>query len=200
MVATAGVGDYEWWKYVIMPFMSGFVGWLTNILALEMTFGPIEFFGIEMFRLKGQPWGLFGWQGIIPTKAEKMASICFDLMTERLLDVQAIFSRLDPIKFAYSMEDGLLLLMDKIINEVAMDYMPTAWERLPDDVKDEVVILVDKESTEFLTSFIADMQINIYEVLDMKEMTVSACVANKKLINKIFLECGDKVRSDLLAT
>ena len=41
---------------------AGFVGYLTNVLALEMTFRPIEFFGIELFRIKGQPWGFFGWQ------------------------------------------------------------------------------------------------------------------------------------------
>jgi len=119
-----------------MPFMAGIVGWFTNVLALEMTFRPIEFFGIELFRIRNQPWGLFGWQGIIPTKAEKMASICFDLMTTKLLDIHEIFSRLRPEKFSEVMEDGVLLLMDSIINEVANEYMPTAWQKLPQDVKD----------------------------------------------------------------
>ena len=57
-----GVGDYPWWQYFIMPFMAGVVGWGTNVLALQMTFYPIEFIGIELFRIKNQPWGLFGWQ------------------------------------------------------------------------------------------------------------------------------------------
>ena len=57
-----------------IPNRAGVVGYITNVLALEMTFRPIEFFGPEIFRIKNQPWGLFGWQGIIPTKAEKMAS------------------------------------------------------------------------------------------------------------------------------
>ena len=61
------------------------MGYITNFLALEMTFRPIEFFGYEFLRIKNQPWGIFGWQGIIPTKAEKMASVTFDLMTTKLL-------------------------------------------------------------------------------------------------------------------
>uniref|UniRef100_A0A7S4NF87 DUF445 domain-containing protein n=1 Tax=Odontella aurita TaxID=265563 RepID=A0A7S4NF87_9STRA len=186
------VGCYEWWEYFIMPFMAGIVGWFTNVLALEMTFRPIEFFGIELFRIRNQPWGLFGWQGIIPTKAEKMASICFDLMTTKLLDIHEIFSRLRPEKFSEVMEDGVLLLMDSIINEVANEYMPTAWQKLPQDVKDEIVIMGDKASSEFLTAFMSDMQEHVDDVLDIKQMTVAACVKNKPLVNKIFQECGDK--------
>ena len=77
---TMGVGDdgdskffkYQWWQYFIIPWIAGFVGYITNVLALEMTFYPVEFWGIEIFRIKTEPWGLFGWQGIIPTKAHKM--------------------------------------------------------------------------------------------------------------------------------
>jgi len=57
-----GAADFEWWKYFIMPWMAGIVGWITNIIALKMTFYPTEFVGVELFRLKDQPWGLFGWQ------------------------------------------------------------------------------------------------------------------------------------------
>jgi uncharacterized membrane protein YheB (UPF0754 family) len=95
---------YVWWKYLIMPFMSGIVGWFTNVLALEMTFKPIEFWGIEWFRIKGEPWGFFGWQGIIPTKAEKMAEVTVTLMTEKLFKIEDIFKRLDPEKFYLACE------------------------------------------------------------------------------------------------
>ena len=140
-----------------MPFIAGTVGWGTNVLALQMTFLPIEFFGVELFRIKDQPWGLFGWQGIIPTKAEKMASVCFELMTTKLLDIREIFNRLQPERFSEVMEEGVLLLMDSIINEVAMEYMPNVWKTLPQDVKDEMVIVADSASPEFLTAFMADM-------------------------------------------
>lgn len=66
---------YEWWQYFMIPWVAGFVGYLTNVLALEMTFYPVEFWGIELFRIKTEPWGLFGWQGIIPTKAHKMGKL-----------------------------------------------------------------------------------------------------------------------------
>ena len=60
-------------------------------------------------------------------------------------------------------------------------------------VKNEAVLTAHRACPEFLTAFIADMQANIHSVLDIKEMCITACVRNKKIVNKIFQECGDKV-------
>ena len=85
-----------------------------------------------------------------------------------------------------------LLLMDKVIHEVANEYMPTAWNALPKDVKDDIILMTDQESNVFLADFMRDMQKHVDDVIDIKDMTVSACVANKPLVNKIFQECGEK--------
>jgi len=181
-----------WWKYFIIPWIDGFTGYITNVLALQLTFWPIEPLGCVLFRIKNQPWFLFGWQGIIPTKARKMACISFDLITTKILDIQEIFNQVDPVQFAKVMDDAILLLMDKVINEVAMETMPQAWSNIPQAVKDDIVITADNESIIFMTSFMKDMQAHIHDVVDIKEMCVNACVQNKHLIVKIFKECGDK--------
>jgi uncharacterized membrane protein YheB (UPF0754 family) len=161
-------------------------------LALYMTFYPIEFWGIELYRYKDEPWGLFGWQGIIPSKAEKMATIAFELMTAKLFNIKEIFHRLDPDRFAEVMEDSVLLMMDSIIDQVAVAYMPTVWASLPKEVKDDVVVTMDQECEPFMSAFMKDMQDHVDDVVDIKHMTVTACVANKPLIVKIFQECGDQ--------
>ena len=53
-------GAWQWnWE---VPFsgclvqVAGLVGYGTNVLALEMTFYPVEFWGIELFRIKTEPW------------------------------------------------------------------------------------------------------------------------------------------------
>jgi len=192
MVATAGVSDYEWWKYFIVPFMSGAVGWGTNVLALHMTFYPLEFFGINLFRPKGQPWGFFGWQGIVPTKVEKMAGVTFDLMTTKLIDIGEMFNKLDPNIFADVMKDGLLLIVDSTIDEIARKHMPTVWDALPHDVKNGIIVSAAEECPEFLAGFMIDMQKHIFDVWDAKAMSIQTCVDNKSLFNEMFLECGEK--------
>ena len=184
--------EYEWWEYFLIPWIAGLVGYVTNVLALTLTFYPYEFFGIEIFRLKGEPWGIIGWQGIIPTKAEKMATICFELMTTRLFSIHEIFGRLDPKRFAEVMEDAILLMMDSVINEVANEYMPQAWNSMPKEVRDDIIVTADKESGKFMYGFMKDMQEHVDDIVDIKEMSVKACVENKPLIVKIFQECGEQ--------
>mmetsp|Transcript_1397 Transcript_1397/g.1890 ORF Transcript_1397/g.1890 Transcript_1397/m.1890 type:complete len:413 (+) Transcript_1397:229-1467(+) len=183
---------YAWWEYFLIPWIAGGVGYITNVLALQMTFSPLEFWGIELWRYKDEPWGFFGWQGIIPSKAEKMATVAFELLTAKLFDIKVIFLRLDPKKFSEVMSDSVLLMMDDIINEVANEYMPTVWESLPQDVKDDIVLTTDNETGSFLAEFMVDMQAHVDDVVDVKHLTVKHCVENKHLIVKIFKECGDK--------
>lgn len=184
--------EYEWWTYFLIPWIAGFVGYFTNVLALEMTFYPLEFWGIPLFRLKDEPWGLFGWQGIIPTKAEKMASISFDLFTTKLFSVRDIFSRLDPNRFSQVMEDPLLLLMDQVVTTTAERYMPNLWNSLPQAVKDDIIVTTSTENNRFLAGFMKDMQEHVEDVVDIKHLAVQACVQHKELIIKVFQECGDK--------
>jgi hypothetical protein len=87
--------------------------------------------------------------------------------------------------------------MDEVINETATLFMPDFWNGLPSEVRDEVVVLADRASPIFLESFISDLQEHIEDVLDIKAMCVDTCAENKKLVNKIFMECGDKVSTNV---
>ena len=102
------------------------------------------------------------------------------------------FDKLEPEKFAESMAEGSLLMIDEIVQEVALKYMPAAWNRLPDDVKDEIVVVANSESHTFYSNMLKDMQDNIYDVYDLKNMAVNACVEQKHLLNTIFQEVGAK--------
>ncbi|VEU43590.1 unnamed protein product [Pseudo-nitzschia multistriata] len=166
-----------WWKYFLIPLIDGAVGYFTNVLALQMTFAPLEFVGIPLVRFPEQPFGLFGWQGIIPAKARKMATISFDLMTTRLLDLQEIFNQIDPVKFAEAMDEAILLMLDNVISEVAMETMPNTWGNIPQAVKDDIIVTADNESGKFLTEFMKDMQAHVYDVVDIKEIELgNACI------------------------
>ena len=50
------------WVYIIIPFLSGIVGYVTNVIAIWMTFHPTEFKPFKVWQPSGQPIGLFGWQ------------------------------------------------------------------------------------------------------------------------------------------
>ena len=95
------------WVYIIIPILSAIVGYLTNVVAVWMTFHPTEFAPARVWQPEGQPFGLFGWQGIIPAKAVSMTQLLCDVFMDKVLDIDAIFSRVDPARVAHLMHDRM---------------------------------------------------------------------------------------------
>ena len=81
--------------FLAIPVVAAGVGFGTNYLGVEMLFYPIEYFGIELWRLEDTPWGLFGWQGVVPTKTKQMAERLVDVITAKLLSLPEAFGRID---------------------------------------------------------------------------------------------------------
>ena len=109
------------WLYITVPISAAIIGWSTNVVALLLTFWPLEFTGINISRNfcgKKQPIGLLGWQGIIPTKAPDMAKKCIQLMTRELFSLQDVFSRIEPETIAEIMKPQLVPVIHKLIDSV----------------------------------------------------------------------------------
>ena len=114
------LSDPAFWKHLSIPVVAGLIGWGTNWLAIQMTFAPLDFVGIP-------PW--LGWQGIIPAKARKMASIAVDAT---LASLREIFDRMEPERIAghvvRTFEPRLDDMIDELMRErgVAVGYV-TNW-------------------------------------------------------------------------
>eukprot|EP00004_Rigifila_ramosa_P011123 TRINITY_DN2345_c1_g1_i1.p1 TRINITY_DN2345_c1_g1~~TRINITY_DN2345_c1_g1_i1.p1 ORF type:complete len:417 (+),score=115.67 TRINITY_DN2345_c1_g1_i1:36-1253(+) len=176
----------RWWEYVLIPVMSAVVGYVTNIIALKMTFYPLEFFGVYQF----WPGIGLGWQGIIPMKAEKMATIAVDLMTTKLINIEDIMRRLDPVMISRELAPVLNRMLEQIISEVALQESPGVWEALPSRVKDEIIHTAAEDAPAVIESMALEVRNNIMDVFDLKKMVVDSLVKDKELLNTIFLKCG----------
>lgn len=171
----------SWLAYASLPVMSALVGWGTNWLALKMTFYPLEPIGWP-------PW--FGWQGIIPSKAAKMAKRSVELMTEQLVTVDDIVSRLDPDRVAQVLEPALELLVRRLADEMFEEHAAKLWNRMPRAVREQFYKRALKETPEVTRRVIEEMHARSGELFDLEEMVVEALVRDKALLNELFLRCG----------
>lgn len=170
------------WLYLSMPITSGLVGYGTNVLAIKMMFRPLEFVGIK------PPF--LGWQGIIPRKAGKMASISVDTLVPKLVSEQEIFERLDPERVAEAIERPVVELVDQLMEEIMREYQPTLWESLPLRVRDLLIERVKREAPEVVADVMADIRNNVDNLFDLKDMVITTLMRDKQLINTIFEETG----------
>lgn len=181
---AAAIADFKAniWLYLSMPFTSGIIGFVTNVIAIKMMFYPLDFLGIK------PPY--LGWQGIIPRKAGKMASIACDTLVPRLITEREIFDRLDPNRVAAEIEKPILALVDNLMEEIMREYEPTLWETLPITVRNIIIKRIQDDAPEVVAQVMSEIRNNIETVFDLKDMVVTTLIRDKALINTIFQETG----------
>ncbi|RSM82184.1 DUF445 domain-containing protein [Kibdelosporangium aridum] len=179
------VADFQrnWHVYASMPVIAALIGYVTKVVAIRMMFRPIEFRGIRPF---------FGWQGIVPRKAARMAAIACDTMTDRLISAGEVVQRLDPERVAKELQRPLLEAVAEITREIAEEYQPALWESLPPQAQDLVVRRVQAEAPNVVKGILATVQSDVDSVFDLKGMVVENLVKDKELLNRIFLEAGKR--------
>jgi len=171
------------WLFLSMPVIAAIIGYVTKIAAVRMMFQPLEFIGIKPY---------IGWQGVIPRKAEKMASIAVDVITSKLITVEEIFSRLDPKQIASEIETPMLGAVEQITREVLAQHQPGLWEMLPNFARERLIKRVQAEAPQVVAEVMKDLRSNIGEVFDLKHMVISALLRDKRLLNRVFAEVGRK--------
>ncbi|HEY2062423.1 DUF445 domain-containing protein [Amycolatopsis sp. NBC_01480] len=162
----------HWHVYLTMPFIAALIGYLTKRVAIEMMFRPLEFVGIKP---------VFGWQGVIPANARRMATTAVDLLTKNLLDPREVFARLDPEEMLKELETPLLKAVDDVTREVMETYQPRLWELLPTRAQQLLVDQVRAQAPEVVKRLLREVSANIDDVLDVNEMLINAMVRDKTL-------------------
>jgi len=171
----------DMWLYISIPFISGIIGYVTKVVAIQMMFSPMEFVGIKPF---------LGWQGIVPRKAEKMAMISVDLMTSKLIKPSEIFARLDPQRIAKEIEVPMMAAAEDIVRDVAQQYQPGLWEGMPEFARQKIINRVKAESPAVVAAIMQEVKNNTDKYFDIKHMVLTNLMKDKALLNDIFKKVG----------
>jgi uncharacterized membrane protein YheB (UPF0754 family) len=173
--------NVEFWKYVSIPFVAAVVGWVTNWIAIKMTFLPLDFIGIRPF---------LGWQGIIPGKAIKMATIFVDETMFKLGKLSEVFEQMDPKRIAEHVGRYVEPRLDEYVDDIMQERSPAIWENTPAMIKDQIYAAVRREIPNRVARLMEEIGNNVEELVDLKDMVIGQMVKDKALLNRLFLESG----------
>jgi uncharacterized membrane protein YheB (UPF0754 family) len=175
----------HWYVYIGVIILAGFIGWITKVIAIEMMFRPIDFKGVKLGPIP------LGWQGVLPRRAAHMASVANDMLIgEGLLDPKELIDRLDPERVAEAVREPLLESIEQITHEVASSIQPGLWDNLPDSVRNMIVSRVQGNAPEVVKRILEDIQANIYELFDMRNLLITVQIREKEILQKVFREAG----------
>lgn len=171
----------EFWKHASIPFVAGLVGWGTNWVAIRLTFLPLEFVGWRPY---------FGWQGIIPSKAAKMARIFVEKTMFRLGTLQELFQSMEPEAISSHVSELLDGRLEGYTDEVMFYGSPGVWKLTPQAIKQKVYARVRERMPQLVDGLVREITEKIEDLVDFKEMLVDTLEADRSLLNRLFLESG----------
>lgn len=167
---------------LMMPFTYGFVGWMTNWVAIRMTFYPLNFWGIPPY---------LGWQGILPRKSHKMADKAVDVITERLIKIEEVFDKVDSKQVEKELRPLLKDVSASVVKDIIDDINPTLWDLMPEPVKSEIIQQSQNQAPQTIKAIIQQIRANIYQVFDLKGLVLKSLTGpNVALTVEMFQRVG----------
>ena len=171
----------EFWKHLSIPVVAALVGWSTNWVAVRLTFQPLEFVGLRPY---------LGWQGIIPSKAGKMARIFVDKTMFRLGTLEEVFRHMEPDRIAAHISEVMDRRLEAYTDEIMFYGNPTVWKLLPRAIKNNIYDRVREEMPALVRNLMREAAENVEELIDFKDMLTERLEGDKDLLNRLFLEAG----------
>ncbi len=166
---------------LLIPLIAGFVGYITNVIAVKMMFQPLEFVGIKP---------LLGWQGIVPANALRLANTGLKLVTSQLLKVPELFVDFDARGFVDEHGKRIREMTRKSIEDKAAEHFPQMWKALSAQIKEQVFKMAEDEVMSLSADVMASAAENIEQLLDVEQVVTDAVVNDKSLMNTVFLTVG----------
>jgi hypothetical protein len=185
---------------ISIPIFSAIAGLVTNWTGVIMLFAPARFTGFYVPGLKSlypflprkvqilplfAPNGILGFQGFVPCRAEKMASLIVSKSIARIGTVRDFYEQLDPDRLAHTLADRARPDVRRITTEVIESEHRQLWEALPNRVKETVLRTVDAELPQISRRTFAKIGEHLDELLNVKLMTVRHLRDNPEILRNI---------------
>ncbi len=167
-----------------IPISSGLIGWLTNVLAIQMTFYPVYFWGIKYKNL------YVGWQGIIPAKSPKMSEKATELIKEKLLNIQERTQNLEPEQVFEKVLPLFLPIFEKITDELLVFYLKNLANFAPDIAKKPLSLFIAEHLPQSIENVLKKVTENAHQLIDLQVIAKNALKDNPALLNELFWRCG----------
>jgi uncharacterized membrane protein YheB (UPF0754 family) len=182
MAITQDLIDH-WYIDFSIPVVAALIGYVTKLVAIKMMFEPLEFVGRKPY---------LGWQGVVPRRAARMASIAVDTMTRELISAEEVVSRLDPERIVADLTEPLRKATNDITREVMAEYQPGLWDAMPEPVRALIVSRAQAATPQLIRDVLTGIQRDVDAVFDLRGMVLTNLVTDRALLNRIFREAGHK--------
>ncbi|MEV3959661.1 hypothetical protein AB0M34_02005 [Nocardia sp. NPDC050193] len=192
-------------KFVVdlisFPIFSAAAGWLTNWTGVLMLFWPLLFRGVRIPGLDvlypylprrvqvlptfSEDGSRLGFQGFIPARAEKMASICVDKALLRIGSPRDFIHELDLDGIADYVAALARKQVKSIVDEVMNRENPDLWNAVPRAMRQLIYQRVERELPELTGKAFDSLGDNVDQLIDVKGFVIRYLQENPQILKDL---------------
>jgi len=194
------------WSLLLIPLITGFIGYGTNWVAIRLLFYPTDFVGVHVPGLKqlapslprriqqipGVVEGGVGWQGIIPSRSARMGTIAAEKGIAKIGTELEFYEKFDPDRIATHIVANSTDEIRELAAEVFREEYPDLWGSIPQQTREVILARVENRLPQIADTVTEQIGENVDELLNINQMIATHLDENPELINRIFLEVGDR--------
>lgn len=147
-------------KLIILAIVGGFIGWITNLIAIKLLFRPHKPFKL--------PFG-YKIQGVIPARKQELAVSIGSVIEKQLLAPDEIVENLITEKDINSLKTAIVTNVIKILK----DKLPTFLHKFTDNtIKKQLDLFMEKDGERYIHETIENTITGATENLKISEMVI----------------------------
>lgn len=161
-------------KFILIPLIGAFIGWITNLIAVKMLFRPY------------QPIKFLGWQvqGLIPKRQGEIARVVGQVVQDQLVNTDEIMAILKNPEMISELEQRASQAVQFKVMAKVPKFLPMSMRAALAEVIKEAI---EKEMPELLDEMLGGLEHNLRDRLDL------AGIVEKKINEMNLLELEELV-------
>jgi uncharacterized membrane protein YheB (UPF0754 family) len=192
---------------ITIPLFTGAIGYITNWTGVLMLFRPIRFRGTRLPGLRFvYPYlprrvqvipaitsdGRCGWQGIVPSRVDKMASISVDKALAKVGSIADFYNQLEPDKIADHLVATARPEIRQVVERIITREHPQLWRDLPPRLREAVFVRVEQELPSLARVITAEVGEHVDQLIDAKLMVIAYFERHPEMMNQMLQQVGCK--------
>lgn len=125
----SNAGEIAMYQLLMLPVISAFIGYITNVVAIKLLFWPREPVNLLFFEL----------YGVLPKRRMDIARSAGEMVEEKLLSLDDLFDKIDTPEVREDLIDRLRVIIKARLGSMMPGFVPDKVTRMIEDVLDRII-------------------------------------------------------------
>ena len=150
--------------YLLIPFLTAFIGWSTNWVGVKMMLYPKNWVGIG---------GFIGWQGIVPRMRERLTRLLIQNSVAMVCTPKDLIEALDEQQAVDTIAEIINPQLERLIDDIMEEHGSAYWALAPKAIRNMVYSQVRQQFPVLSRGILKDLAERADELVDIEELAVA---------------------------